>query len=100
MDQFPQTWHYGLVARWWAEFNTDGPEIGYFKGLIQRFGEPAVDVACGTGRLLIPFLREGLDVDGCDISRDMLALCDHKARTQGLSPRLYEQPMHDLDLPR
>ena len=22
-----QTWHYGLVARWWAEFNLDGPEI-------------------------------------------------------------------------
>ena len=20
-----QTWHYGLVARWWAEFNLDGP---------------------------------------------------------------------------
>jgi len=23
----PVTWHYGLIARWWAEFNTDGPEI-------------------------------------------------------------------------
>ena len=22
-----QTWHYGLVSRWWAEFNLDGPEI-------------------------------------------------------------------------
>lgn len=20
-DDQPQTWHYGLVARWWAEFN-------------------------------------------------------------------------------
>ena len=27
----PQTWHYGVVARWWAEFNTDGPEIDYFR---------------------------------------------------------------------
>jgi hypothetical protein len=25
-----QTWHYGLVAEWWANFNTDGPEIEYF----------------------------------------------------------------------
>jgi len=100
MDDIPQTWHYGLVARWWAEFNTDGPEIDYFKGLIKRFGEPAVDVACGTGRLLIPFLRAGLDVDGCDISRDMLALCDQKARAEGLQPRLYAQPMHELNLPR
>lgn len=64
MDDPPQTWHYGLMARWWAEFNTDGPEIDFFKGLIMRFGEPALDVGCGTGRLLIPFLRGGLDVDG------------------------------------
>ena len=50
----PQTWHYGLVARWWGEFNTDGPEIDYFRRFIERFGEPALDVACGAGRLPFP----------------------------------------------
>jgi SAM-dependent methyltransferase len=100
MTDDPRVWHYGLVARWWAEFNTDGPEIDYFRALIQRFGEPALDVACGTGRLLIPFLRAGIDVDGVDISSDMLALCDQKARGEGLSPRLYNQAMHELALPR
>ena len=57
MAQTPQVWHYGLVARWWAEFNTDGPEIAYFKALIEQYGQPALDVACGTGRLLIPVPR-------------------------------------------
>ena len=47
------TWHYGVVARWWAEFNEGGPEIGYFERHIDA-GQPALDVACGTGRLLIP----------------------------------------------
>jgi hypothetical protein len=28
MADTPETWHYGLVARWWAEFNTEGPESG------------------------------------------------------------------------
>lgn len=93
-------WHYGLVARWWAEFNTDGPEIEFFKSLIERYGEPALDVACGTGRLLIPFLRAGLDVDGADLSPDMLALCSQKAARERLTPRLYQQPMHALALPR
>ena len=100
MTDHPQVWHYGLVARWWAEFNTDGPEIDYFRKLIERYGEPALDVACGTGRLLIPFLRAGLDIDGSDISPDMLALCSEKARREGLTARLYHQPMHDLALPR
>jgi hypothetical protein len=27
----PETWHFGVVARWWALFNTDGPEIAYFR---------------------------------------------------------------------
>jgi SAM-dependent methyltransferase len=100
MTETSQVWHYGLVARWWAEFNTDGPEIQFFKALVQRFGQPALDVACGAGRLLIPFLRAGLDVDGCDISPDMLDFCRQRARREGLSPRLYNQSMHELALPR
>lgn len=95
----PQTWHYGVVARWWAEFNTEGPEIEYFRGFVEA-GQPALDVACGTGRLLIPYLRAGLDVDGCDISPDMLALCRKRAEREGLSPTLFAQAMHELDLPR
>ena len=100
MHEPPQTWHYGVVARWWAEFNVSGPEIAYFQQFIEDDGQPALDVACGTGRLLVPYLRAGLDVDGCDISPDMLALCREAAEREGLSPTLYAQAMHELDLPR
>ena len=93
------TWHYGLVARWWAEFNQGGPEIDYFRRFVEE-GEPALDVACGTGRLLLPYLRAGLDVDGCDISPDMLAYCREAAEREGLQTNLYAQAMHELDLPR
>ena len=95
MPDTPKTWHYGLVAKWWAEFNEDGREIGYFQKYVER-GQPALDVACGTGRLLIPYLRAGLDVDGCDVSPDMIALCREKAEREGLSPTLFVQPMHEL----
>ena len=90
MEQKPQTWHYGLVAKWWAEFRHDGPEIPYYQTIIRRFGEPALDVACGTGRVLIPALQAGLDVDGSDISGDMLALCREQAEQAGYSPNLYQ----------
>jgi len=95
----PQTWHYGLVARWWAEFNVDGPEIDYFQRFVEQ-GQPALDLACGTGRLLIPYLRAGLDVDGCDVSPDMLAHCRERGVREGVSPTLYAQALHELDLPR
>jgi SAM-dependent methyltransferase len=98
----PQTWHHGLIAKYWAEFNDDfrPHEIPYFRRFIEDAGEPALDVGCGTGRLLLPFLQAGLDVDGCDVSADMIELCREKAAREGFSPSLFVQPMHALDLPR
>jgi SAM-dependent methyltransferase len=95
------TWHYGLIARYWAEFNEPEPaELAYYRAAIERFGQPALDLACGTGRLLLPLLAAGLDVDGTDISADMLALCQERADREGLAPRLVAQAMQELDLPR
>lgn len=41
-----------------------------------------------------------MKVDGCDVSADMIAVCREKAASSGLTPNLYVQPMHALDLPR
>ena len=101
MNNEPQTWHYGLVARWWDEFNEAEPEtLACFRAFIERDGQPALDLACGTGRLLLPLLRAGFDVDGCDVSPDMLDLCRQRAARDGLAPQLYAQAMHALQLPR
>jgi len=95
------TWHHGLIARWWAEFNVATPEeLAYFRAAIQKFGEPALDLACGTGRILFPLLDEGFDVDGSDISADMIALASLESKKRGVTPRLTVQPMHELDLGR
>ena len=94
-----ETWHYGLIAKWWAEFNEGGPEVDFFKQYVEA-GRPALDLACGTGRLLLPWLRAGLDVDGCDLSPDMIALCREAVEREGLTTSLSVQAMHELDLPR
>jgi SAM-dependent methyltransferase len=85
----PETWHHGLVARWWAEFNTGGPEVEAYRPYVEA--GPTLDVACGTGRLLLPWLRAGLDVDGCDVSADMIRLCREQAEREGLVPTLFVQ---------
>jgi SAM-dependent methyltransferase len=101
MSRTPETWHHGLMARWWAEFKEAEPvELAYYRGAIERFGEPALDLACGAGRLLLPLLEAGLEVDGVDVSTDMLAQAQRLADARGLAPSLTAQPIHQLDLRR
>ena len=95
----PQTWHHGLIADWWAEFNTDGPEIDYFGQFVAR-GQPALDAGCGAGRLLVPWLDAGYDVDGSDASADMLERCRARAMAHGHAPLLLHRRLHELDPPR
>jgi SAM-dependent methyltransferase len=94
------TWHYGVVAQWWGEFNTDDSGIAYYRDRVRQYGDPALDVGCGSGRVLVPLLLAGLDVDGCDVSGDMLAVCRARANRHDVHPRLYAQAMHELSIPR
>lgn len=91
------TWHYGLMARWWAEFNVVEPhELAYFREVIVRYGQPVLDLGCGTGRILVPLLEEGFDVDGADVSADMIEQARLLAARKGFKPRLTVHPMQGL----
>ncbi len=98
-DDVVITWHHGLIARWWTNFNLDGPEIEFFRPYVAA-RQPALDVACGSGRLLVPWIASGLDVDGVDASADMISACRDAASAVGSAPNLYVQPTHLLELPR
>jgi SAM-dependent methyltransferase len=100
MTDDPLVWHYGLMAERWAEFNNEAPEIPYLLHKIEQYGQPVLDLACGTGRVLVPLLHEGIDIDGCDLSEDMLKFCRQKAHQAGLRPGLYRYPMHTFEIPR
>ena len=58
MKEQPQTWHYGLAAKWWAEFNWSGPEIDYYRRFIEEVASPpstsdaAQDVSSCHGSVL------------------------------------------------
>ena len=92
------TWHHGLVARWWAEFNLDGPEIEYFKHVIERSGQPVLDVGCGTGRILVPCIEAGMEVHGSDASEEMIRLCRARLSSRSLDTDLTVASTHELDL--
>lgn len=96
----PSVWHYGLMAERWGEFLTEAPELPFFLREIERYGQPVLDLGCGAGRLLVPIAKAGVDIDGCDISADMLSQCRKAAVAAGLEPTLFAQPMHQMDPPR
>jgi len=60
-----------------------------------RILEPAV----GTGRVMIPLLEAGIDVEGLDNSPEMLAICRARCAERGLEPVLHEEDMGSLSLP-
>jgi SAM-dependent methyltransferase len=76
------------------------PDVAFYRDLILRGVQPALDLGCATGRLVLGHLQEGLDVDGVDVAPEMLARVRAKVAELGLAPRLYQRSMDTLDLPR
>ena len=53
------------------QYQTRGDEPFYI-GLAREYGEPVLEVACGTGRIALPMARAGIEVVGLDLSEHML----------------------------
>ena len=53
----------------------DRADVAFFVDAAQTAGGPVLEVGCGTGRVLIPTARAGVDIVGLDLSTQMLAIC-------------------------
>jgi ubiquinone/menaquinone biosynthesis C-methylase UbiE len=58
----------------------------FFHDRIRHSSGVALDIACGTDRLLVPFLCDGPVVEGLDAPAEMLAICRTKAAHVGVTP--------------
>jgi SAM-dependent methyltransferase len=74
--------------------------LDFYVGLAREAQGPVLDIACGTGRILLPCAQAGVDIDGLDLYEGMLAPLRKKAAALGLSPTLYQADMGDFRLPR
>ena len=58
-------------------------DVPFYLDLARACGPRVLEVACGTGRLVLPLARAGFDVVGLDASPPMLALAGQKVAAAG-----------------
>lgn len=71
----------------WLSYTRD-----YFKP-----GASVLDLGCGTGTFTIELAKNGFQVQGADISLDMLTIADEKARSANLQIPFVRQDMRMLE---
>jgi SAM-dependent methyltransferase len=74
--------------------------LDFYVALARAANGPVLDITCGTGRILLPCLEAGVDIEGLDLFEPMLKTLRAKATALGLSPRLHQADMSDFSLPR
>src|SRR5439155_1181079 len=67
--------HYLDALLYDHEYKRRRHDVRFYRLLGQQFGGPILELGCGTGRLLVPLARDGLEVVGIDHSREMLDRC-------------------------
>jgi len=75
-----------------------GDLLNFYRRQVSRYGEPVLELACGSGRLTIPLANEGVSITGMDISEEMLQLGTLKASECGASIRLLQGDMRSFEL--
>ena len=96
--------YHGLVAESYDLFRGDQPVeqeqwFQFYKRRLEQRPGVSLEVGCGTGRVLLPFLAAGFPIEGVDSSSELLASCRRKACGMGLEPVLYQQYIQELVLP-
>jgi SAM-dependent methyltransferase len=77
-----------------------GDMLEFYRRQISHYGQPVLELACGTGRLTIPLAEDGVDIVGLDISPQMLDLAEMKARGRHLRIPFVRGDVRAFDLGR
>jgi len=75
-----------------------GELIAFYRRLVSRYGEPVLELGCGTGRLLIPLAEDGTAITGLDLAPGMLDLARKKAASRSLDISVSTGDIRDFDL--
>lgn len=80
------------------QYVTDNRDLEFYMEQSRKTDGAVLEVACGTGRLLIPILQDGCAIEGLDYSSAMLDVLRKKLKEKNLETRLYHQNMMDFKI--
>jgi SAM-dependent methyltransferase len=86
--------HYDLQHRDFVD------DIPFYVKQAERYGDPLLEIACGTGRITIPIAEKGLRITGLDVSKGMLAHAERKAAALGADIEWINADCRDFHLGR
>ncbi|MEI3611868.1 class I SAM-dependent methyltransferase [Pseudogracilibacillus sp. SO30301A] len=71
-------------------------DVEFYYNRLESCTGAILEPGVGTGRILIPLLEKGLQVDGFDVSTEMLEICRKNSENRGLNPILFEERMESF----
>ncbi|WP_080875836.1 class I SAM-dependent DNA methyltransferase [Oceanobacillus timonensis] len=75
-------------------------DMEYYDEKLKNREGPVLEAGVGTGRMLIPFLKKGIAIDGVDISSEMLEQCKVNMQAHQVYTNLFNQDVTQLHLER
>lgn len=72
-------------------------DLNFYRGVAKAARGPVLEAGCGSGRILLPLLREGVDICGFDPSGAMLNVLQERARTDGLKANVWEGDFRSIE---
>ncbi len=94
--------HYtGLIAEWYDDWLKDVThDKDYYTEFFEGFEGQILELACGTGRLLIPIAETSVTIHGLDSSKDILDVLQRKAAKLNVKGiKVHKQSMENFSLP-
>ncbi|MBS1796491.1 MAG: class I SAM-dependent methyltransferase [Acidobacteria bacterium] len=93
---YEETWLFDLVH----EKAPDSEQVAFYERQIARYGQPVLELACGTGNYLVTLTESEYDIAGADKFAEMLDATREKAGTRNVETNLYNADMRSFNLPQ
>ncbi|MFC1477198.1 class I SAM-dependent methyltransferase [candidate division KSB1 bacterium] len=86
----------GLAEFYDAEWRNLTQDIPFLREEAAKTGGPILELACGSGRIMLPLARDGHEVWGIDNSRKMIDILSKKAEEEPALAQLMHFSLQDM----